>query len=358
MSSLYDRLGVQRDAGVDDIKKAYRNLAREHHPDKGGDPEKFKEIQEAHEVLSDEGRRQMYDATGSVNERPQGPQVPSSGFPFSDLFNMFGQGGMGGMPQQQNVYQRGGKGPSNLVAIPLKLENFYNGFEVTMNFKHERKCRDCASAYSTCGVCGGAGVRMMAQRMGPMMMQTQIHCAPCGGKGQAGTSAGCSGCGGKRMIERERSLIVNVIPGMREGERIVFEGECSETADCDTPGDIVVQLQWERGRLEWNGVDLFCTRLITYAESILGFEVVMEDHPSGTKPVYRWEGGPVVGGTVLTVKGGGMPKKGGGFGDLKLKVEIGAPNVNLSPSDRETLGRIFGMPTFVSPSYQTLSKNE
>jgi DnaJ-class molecular chaperone len=81
----------------------------------------------------------------------------------------------------------------------------------------------------------------------------------------------------------------------------------------------------------------------------------MEDHPSGTKPVYRWEGGPVVGGTVLTVKGGGMPKKGGGFGDLKLKVEIGAPNVNLSPSDRETLGRIFGMPTFVSRHSKTNS---
>ena len=90
--SLYDRLGVQRNAGVDDIKKAYRNLAREHHPDKGGDPEKFKEIQEAHEILSDERRRQVYDATGSTNEQTQGPP---SGFPFSDIFSMFGMGGMG-----------------------------------------------------------------------------------------------------------------------------------------------------------------------------------------------------------------------------------------------------------------------
>ena len=104
--SLYDRLGVQRNAGVDDIKKAYRNLAREHHPDKGGDPEKFKEIQEAHEILSDERRRQVYDATGSTNEQTQGPP---SGFPFSDIFSMFGMGGMGA-PHQQN--QRSGKGPS------------------------------------------------------------------------------------------------------------------------------------------------------------------------------------------------------------------------------------------------------
>jgi DnaJ-class molecular chaperone len=152
--SLYERLGVQRDAGVDDIKKAYRTLAREHHPDKGGDPEKFKEIQEAHEVLSDPRRREMYDMTGSTNEQQQQSQGAPAGFPFSDIFaNMFGQGGMG-VPHQQNVHQRGGKGPSNLVAVPLNLDNFYHGFEVTMNFKQTRKCRDCMSSYSTCGTCG------------------------------------------------------------------------------------------------------------------------------------------------------------------------------------------------------------
>ena len=350
--SLYDRLGVQRNAGVDDIKKAYRNLAREHHPDKGGDPEKFKEIQEAHEILSDERRRQVYDATGSTNEQTQGPP---SGFPFSDIFSMFGMGGMGA-PHQQN--QRSGKGPSNLVNIPLKLENFYRGVEVAMNFKQEKKCRDCASSYSTCGVCGGMGVRMMAQRMGPMMMQTQVHCGPCGGKGQSGSSEGCSGCGGKRMIVRERSLTVNVRPGMQVGERIVFEGECSETIDSDTPGDIVAQLQLQGSGFEWRGDDLLCSRTISYAESILGFERVLDDHPSGGNPVYRWEGGPIIGGTVLTIVGGGMPNKSGGFGDLKLRVEITPTRVDLTPWDHEVLGHIFGIPTLVSSSYQTLTKNE
>jgi DnaJ family protein A protein 2 len=356
MSSLYDRLGVQRNAGVDDIKKAYRNLAREHHPDKGGDPEKFKEIQEAHEVLSDQHRRQVYDATGSVNEQQgsQGHNMPPPGFPFSDIFT--GMFGRGGMPYQQN--QRSAKGPSNLVNISLKLENFYGGFEVTMNFKQERKCRDCVSSYSTCGVCGGTGVRMMAQRMGPMMMQTQVHCGPCGGKGQAGNSEGCSGCGGKRMIERDRSLTANVRPGMQVGERIVFEGECSETLDSDSPGDIVVHLQLQGDRFEWRGDDLLCSRTISYAESILGFELMLDDHPSGSKPVYRWTGGPIIGGTVLTMADGGMPRKSGGFGDLKLKIEINPPHVNLSPSDREVLARIFGSPTFGSAAYQTLAKNE
>jgi DnaJ-class molecular chaperone len=352
MSSLYDRLGVQRNAGVDDIKKAYRTLAREHHPDKGGDPEKFKEIQEAHEVLTDDRRRQVYDATGSVNEQQQ-PQGPPAGFPFSDMFaNIFGGGGGGmGMPQAQ----RGGKGPSNLVNMNLKLENFYRGFEVSMNFKQTRKCRDCASSYSTCGACGGAGSRMMAQRIGPMMMQTQVHCNQCNGKGQTGSSQGCSGCGGKRMVDRDRTLTATIVPGMKVGERIVFEGECSETPDCDTPGDIAVSLNLDTTRYEWRGDDLWCKHRITYAESILGFEVMMSDHPSGNNPVYRWTDGPIIVGKVLTMAGGGMPRKNGGFGDLKLVIDIQAPSVTLSPSDREVLGRIFGLPTFVSSSYQSLN---
>ena len=353
MSTLYDRLGVQRNAGVDDIKKAYRNLAREHHPDKGGDPEKFKEIQEAHEVLSDSGRREMYDATGSVNEQQRGHQGPPHGFPFSDIFaNMFGGAGMGGMPQGP---RRGGKGPSNMVNVPLKLENFYKGFEVMMNFKQARKCRDCASSYSTCRICGGAGSRIGMQRMGPMMVQTHMQCDECGGRGQSGSSAGCSGCGGKRMVEKEKSLTAKITPGMREGDRIMFGGECSETPECDTPGDIVVQLQLVHGPTEWQGDDLLCSRTISYAESILGFELILDDHPSGNKPVYRWEGGPIIGGKVLTMTGGGMPRKNGGFGDMKIRVEIGAPQVTLSPSDRETLARIFGSPSFGTAPYQTLS---
>lgn len=352
--SLYERLGVQKNATPEEIKKAYRNLAREHHPDKGGDPEKFKEIQEAHEVLTDTRRREMYNMTGTTNEQQQ-QQGPPTGFPFSDIFaNMFGQGGMGGGQHYQQ--QRTNKGPSNLVNVGLKLENFYRGFEVSMNFKQTRKCRDCLSSYSNCGACGGTGARMAMQQMGPMMMQTQVRCGACSGKGQTGNSVGCSGCGGKRMVDRDRTITAKIVPGMRDGERIVFEGECSETPECETAGDIVVCLQLEKGKIEWHGDDLYYSHRITYAESILGFEMVMDDHPSGTKPVYRWQGAPVISGTMMTMAGGGMPRKGGGgFGDLKLKIEIVAPNITLSPSDREVLGRIFGMPTFVSSSYQTLS---
>lgn len=355
MSGLYDRLGVRKNASPDEIRSAYRKLAREHHPDKGGDPEKFKEIQEAHEVLTDEQRRLVYDATGSLNEQQHHHQQgPPQGFPFSDIFaNMFG----GGMPQQhQQQQQRGGKGPSNMVNVPLKLENFYRGFEVTMNFKQGRKCRDCAASYTECRQCGGSGMRIVMQRMGPMTIQTQAQCDGCGGKGIMGSSAGCSGCGGKRMTERERSLTAKITPGMRVGERMVFEGECSETAECDTPGDIVVCLQLQGSRFEWKGDDLWCRHAIAYTESILGFEVTMTDHPGGTQ-VYRWTEGPIISGTVLTMTGGGMPKKwGGGFGNLKIVVDVQAPTIKLSIADREVLEKIFGSSKFgASSSYQVLS---
>jgi DnaJ-class molecular chaperone len=160
------------------------------------------------------------------------------------------------------------------------------------------------------------------------------------------------------MVDRDRTLAAKIVPGMREGERIVFEGECSETPECDEAGDIAVSLQLERGRYEWRGDDLWCKHQITYAESILGFEVMMSDHPSGSNPVYRWTDGPLIIGSVLTMAGGGMPRKNGGFGDLKIVIDIQKPQITLSPADREALGRIFGMPTFVSASYQPLKTNE
>lgn len=324
-------------------------MARQHHPDKGGDVEVFKGVQEAHEVLSDERRRQVYDATGSVNEQQQHQGPPPGSFPFSDMFNMFGGGGGGGRPM------RGGKGPSNLVNVGMKLENFYHGFEINLNFKQTRKCRDCLSSYSTCGICRGSGYRAAMQRLGHMTIQTQVPCNECNASGQSGSSAGCSGCSGKRMVDRERSMVAKVVPGMRVGEQIIFEGECSETLECDTPGDIVVSLNMEKSNYEWNGDDLHYVHTITYAESILGFESTLKDHPNGKNPVCRWENGPIINGTVLTMAGGGMPRKRGGFGDLKLTIQIQTPKITLTDADREVLGRIFGSPNFVSTSYQSLS---
>ena len=342
MSDFYQRLGVSKDATPEEIKRAYRDLARQHHPDKGGDAEKFKSIQEAAEVLTDERRRQEYDARG------RGPMPFTSGgggMPFGDMFaNMFG-GGMGGpmFPQhQQQQGHRGGKGPSQNIDMNVNLSNMYGGMSVNINFKQMRKCPDCSSTSEECSGCGGAGTRMATRQMGFMVVQMNAPCDACQGRGRR-TTKDCVPCGNRRFVEKERTLEAKVLPGMTNNERIVFEGECSDSNEFATPGDIVVTLHTDTGRYTWKDADLHYKHTITYAESILGFEFTLDDHPSGKRPSYVWTGGPLIHGSHLVFFGAGMPKKGSGFGDLKVEIDVTPPVVTRwSDSDREKLEAVLG----------------
>jgi len=368
MSDLYGRLGISRGASSDEIKKAYRALAREHHPDKGGNPETFKGIQEAHEVLSDDRRRQMYDMTGSTQDQPGGGPMSgmaAGGFPFSmggnggpfgmpgvnfdmgSLFgNMFGGGGQGGGRRRH-----GGKEPSKNHDVGLKLEQFYKGTEIKLNFNQARKCGDCkatgAEAHETCNSCGGQGVRMMTRQIGPgMMVQSQVACDICNGEGKR-TLRTCKTCKGKKFLEKEKNLNIRVTPGMREGEQLVFAGECSDTLEYDIPGDVVLMLRLATDgsapKYEWKDSDLIYRHSVSFAESILGFSVTLADHPSGTSPTYSWRGGPLIHGAVLVMEGGGMPNKTSGFGALKFHICITPPPVTeWSVEDAAKLSAILG----------------
>ena len=368
---MYKRLGISRGASVDEIKKAYRALAREHHPDKGGDPEMFKGIQEAHEVLSDDRRRQMYDMTGSVNESgggggpggmagmaaggvpffmsQMGPfGMPNVSFDMSDLLNgMFGGGGPG--------RRRGGRGPNKHHDVGLRLEQFYKGTNIKLNFNQARRCGTCnatgAESTETCGSCGGAGSRMMQQQMGPgMIIQSRRPCDVCNGDGKR-TIRVCKGCQGKKFIEKEKHLDIKVTPGMAEGENLMFPGECSDSLEFDSPGDVVLTLKLATDGsapvYEWQGADLTYKHTISFTESILGFELTLADHPSGTSPKYSWRGGPLIHGAVLKLEGGGMPKRGGdGFGVLYIKVCVKPPPVVAwSTEDAAKLASVLGAPS-------------
>jgi len=333
MPDLYERLEVSKDANADEIKKAYMKMARKHHPDKGGDAELFKRVQEAYEVLTDDTRRQVYDATGSVDGNQQ---RGGGGFPFPDIFaSMFGGGAPGGSPMRQRA---SGKGPSSQANVGMSLENFYNGFELNMNFKRKVKCGSCKDASSKCGSCGGCGVRTVMQQMGPMMFQNQVACDACRGSGVRNTST-CSNCKSERYVETDNTVTAKISPGMREHEHMVFEGQCSESPEHDAPGDLVITLRLAPSRYEWKEDNLYLTHTITFKESILGFVVTLDDHPSRKQQVLRWSGGPLIHGTVLSMDGKGMPKKGeGGFGDLKIKLNVvEPPRVSWTPEQRTML---------------------
>jgi DnaJ family protein A protein 2 len=372
MSDLYQRLGLDRDASRDEIRRAYKDLAREKHPDRGGDPEEFKRIQEAHEVLTDEERRRMYDMTGSAAEGSGAPMsgMAAGGFPFhfmngagpfgmpgvsfdmGDVFShIFGGGGGPGGPRRSKAP----RGPNKQHDIGLTLRDFYVGKEIKLKFNQARRCMGCAGsgADSTepCGQCGASGFKTLMRQIGPgMMAQSRMPCDGCGGEGKR-TLRTCGTCHGKKYLEREKSLEIKIKPGMRDGQNVVFEGECSDSAEFERPGDVVLTLRrtdagcGELDEYEWIVDDLIIRKSISYAESILGFSMTLEKHPGGPRTV-DWRGGPLIHGAMLKYEGGGMPRNNGnGFGDLIIQLMIVPPPCTAwSAEDAAKLASVFGAP--------------
>lgn len=349
MSDLYGRLKVSRDASVDDIRRSYKTLAKEVHPDRGGNAEEFKSIQEAHEILTDPSRRRMYDVTGSTQNEAGGPGggMAAGGIPFSfmggmgpfgmpgvqfDIGDMFGNIFGGGGPGRSR--QRGGKGPNKFHDISLRLSDYYTGKHIKLKFNQGRRCNGCngsgAESTESCGPCGGSGVRTQVRMLAPgMMAQSRGPCDVCNGEGTR-TLRSCRTCQGKRFTEREKELDINIAPGMHEGELLTFTGECSDSMEFDTPGDVVLTLRCATEsegdeKYIWKDDDLHVVRQITFAEAILGFTIQLKAHPNGKAPTFAWTSGPLLHGAVVQAVGLGMPRKAGGFGNLFITIAISAP---------------------------------
>lgn len=341
--SLYELLGVERTADADTIKKAYRRKALTEHPDKGGDEEKFKKLNEAYHVLSDPQRRAMYDQTGEIPGESSAAET-GGGPNFADILgSMFGSGGipipvfhgMGGGPEMGSMKMP--RGPNKLHEIGVSLADLYHGKKIKLNMKREVICGDCegrgGKRMEPCGVCRGRRVQMIQQQMGPMIAMTQRPCDACRATGQRAADV-CGGCQGRRVVERGATLDVEIEPGMQEGDRLVFPGQCSESPDFERPGDVVLVIRgvttdsdkWVR-----QDADLVYTVELTLAESLLGWGRTLEGHPSGAAVPLVWRGGVVRDGEVLRVpdwgmvKRGGSPSVGGGSkGDLRLLCRVAA----------------------------------
>jgi molecular chaperone DnaJ len=337
-TTLYDTLGVSKDASADEIKKAYRKLAREHHPDQGGAEARFKEIQGAYDVLSDPEKRKAYDTWGSTNGRGApggGPQFQE--FDFGDLGDLFGglfggRGRAGRGPQAQAV-----RGADLEAQVSLSFEDSLQGAEVRVPVEVETACHVCAgsgaepgTAPIVCPECGGRGVTSDSHGLFALSQP----CPRCRGNGTI-VEHPCKSCRGSGRERTTKRYTVKIPAGAKDGTRIRLKGRGEAGRNGGPAGDLwVVSRVAPSDTYERRGSDLVVDVPITYPQAALGasVEVPTPDGPISLKVPAGSQHGK-----LLKVKGRGAPKlKGGGKGDLLARLKLTVPQ-KVSKKERELL---------------------
>jgi molecular chaperone DnaJ len=347
--SLYDVLGVAKNASQDEIKKAHRKLARQYHPDRNpGDAsaeERFKEVQAAYDLLSDPEKRKQYDAFGSRDGRGAGPgggfNFDFGNFDFGDLGDLgdllggiFG-GGRGGRRRQE---PGGRRGNDVEVELSLSFEDSLKGVETTIPVSLESACRDCGgsgakpgTAPKLCPECRGRGV--VAESQG--LFSLSQPCPRCRGNGTV-IDDPCPRCKGSGRDRRTRRFKVKIPAGVKDGTRIKLRGKGEAGYGGGPAGDLFVVTRVAPSKLyrRRGEADLELDVPVTYSEAALGATVevptpegrVSLKVPAGTQD-----------GKLLRIKGRGAPRlKADGRGDLIARVHVHVPT-KLSKAEREAL---------------------
>ncbi|MGL4597290.1 MAG: molecular chaperone DnaJ, partial [Bacteroidia bacterium] len=282
----YEILGVSRGAAADEIKKAYRKLAIQFHPDKNpgnaAAEEKFKEAAEAYEVLSDQQKRQRYDQFGHAGVGSSAASGGGGGFSMDDIFSQFGDifgGGFGGGGGGRGG-RRVNKGSNLRVKIKLTLEEISTGVEKKIKVGKYVSCEKCkgsgahnASSHSTCSTCRGSGqvTRIMNTMLG--QMQTASTCPACGGEGQTITDK-CKTCFGDGIVRGEEQISIRIPPGVHEGIQLSMNGKGNAAARGGIPGDLIVAIEEaQHEHFVREGVNILFEQHINIAQAALGTSV-------------------------------------------------------------------------------------
>ena len=345
---FYELLGVPRSASEDELKRAYRRLARELHPDtRPGDAEAealFKQVTVAYETLRDPERRRRYDMFGP--DAIRGTGAPSGGgdpFGFSgglgDLFDVFFNQGFGGG-------QRGARrqGADAEIVLQIGLAEAVFGTRREVNLKAPVTCDTCGGSgaregtrATTCPECRGSGQiqRVRQSILGQMMTATQ--CGRCNGLGKVVTSP-CPECRGEGRRLDDRTLTVEIPPGVDDGATLRITGAGAAALQGGTPGDLYVHLRVEQDpRFERSGTDLVTTVHVSIAQAALGTEIELDTLDG---PFALSVPAGVQTGRVLKVAGHGVPRlRGGRRGDLRVSVFVDTP-LKLSKEEDELLRKL------------------
>lgn len=347
----YKILGVEKGTSKEDIKKAYKKLAKQYHPDisKEANAEtKFKEINEAAGVLLDDQKKQQYDTYGNAD----GPQGFSGfggngggfnpgdfGINLDDIFEQFGfGGGFGGGSRRQSQK----KDTRIYSEVELSLEEVYFGVKKEIKLNRDAECSKCSGMgaekawdIETCPTCGGSGFVIETQRSILGHIRTQRTCYECAGRGKRVKNP-CSKCSGKGTESRNETIEVNIPKGIEDGVTLRVSGKGSYDSQTQSYGDLYLKVYVKKDKqFETEGPDLYMSLEINFIQAILGDEVEFKHFnktlslkiPVGTQP-----------GTILRLKEKGLPQFNyGGFGDLYVKVTVEIPT-KVNSEQKKILG--------------------
>jgi len=318
----YKALGVAKDADENEIKKAYKKAALKHHPDKGGDVEKFKEISSAAEVLLDPQKRQIYDQHGKEGLEGQGG---GEGHSPEDIFSMF-FGGQGGSSKRRGPQ----KGEDIVHTVKASLEDMYNGKTVRLAIQRNKPCPDCegrggkVGAEKTCTDCNGRGVKIQIRQIGPgMVQQMQSGCTTCKGLCKIIDERDkCKQCKGNKVFKDRKVLEVNIEKGMKNGQKIKFGGEADEIPGT-IPGDVVIVVQEKEHEVfKRKGADLVYTMDLTLSEALGGFVKTITHLDNRSLKVQSNPGQVIKQDAVKLIQGEGMPYHGSPFTKGRLFIHF------------------------------------
>ena len=315
----YEVLGVDKSADDSAIKKAYRSLAKKYHPDMNpGDKEaeaKFKEVNEAYDVLSDPDKKSKYDQFGHAAFDPSSGMGGGGiggfgdfGFDINDIISSFFGGGMGGSSRRNGPI----RGDNITVRLTLTIEEAVFGCKKEITYQKVQKCGECGGSGAekgtspkTCPTCNGSGQVRVQQRTPFGIMQSQKTCDACRGTGKI-IEKKCGGCKGTGFVRVSKKLEVNIPAGIDDGQQVSLKYQGSDGMNGGSAGDLNIIINTRPPPIfERDGYDIYCEIPITYAEATLGAEIAiptLEGQQKFTIP----EGTQT--GTVFTLKGKGVTR--------------------------------------------------
>ena len=357
----YEVLGVPKTATPEEMKKAYRKLAIQYHPDKNPGnkeaEEKFKEAAEAYDVLSNPDKKARYDQFGHAGVDGQGGFGGAGGMSMDDIFsqfgdifgNIFGGGGFRGFGGGGNARRPVQRGSNLRIKVKLTLEEIEKGAEKKIKVNKYVPCKTCNGTgskdnnYETCPNCHGSGVVTQVTRTILGAMQTQSVCPHCGGEGKI-IKDKCTTCHGDGIVKAEEVITINIPAGVYDGMQLSMTGKGNAAPRGGINGDLIILIEEVPHELfERQENNLYHNTFITFADAAMGASIEVPTL-NGKAKIKIEQGTPS--GKILRLKGKGWPDINGyGRGDLLVNLNVWVPK-SLTKEEREILEKLSKSPNF------------